>query len=89
MQVLIRTTGFIEVTPKGKRRRDKCDSESLCGRCLEPLSGRVIRGNHEKCDRKNRRDIEDGLTTEDELVRAGIWKEPSPPGPKRKEPAEL
>jgi hypothetical protein len=89
MRVVIRTNGIVEVTPKGKRRADKCRHEGLCGRCLQPLAGPDVRGNHPNCARTNYRRIADGHVTDEELVKSGIWFAPEKPGPKPKEPMDL
>lgn len=64
-------------------------AEGLCLRCKKRITKqdrpKVRRGNHDHCYRKNQRDIKSGLTTDDDLVKRGLWAPKKDGGRPRKD----
>lgn len=57
--------------------------QGICLYCEKPIEGKVTRGLHYNCYVRAKRLIDDGKTTEQQLVREGRLLPPSPGGRKR------
>jgi hypothetical protein len=81
MRVRIAIEGWVEVDRKAVQHIAKCQANSLCLACEQPLgAGRVVRGCHDRCIKATYRGIQSGKTTEQKRIEAGKLLPANPGG---------
>lgn len=82
---------FVVLTKAAEKRIRLCEEHNLCRYCLQSLNDitRVVRKCHEKCDKINRRGVENGKWTDEEQQRKGMWGPPERTGRPMREPASI